>query len=550
MNQRFQTFAQKTYKVFHTPWRPLPPQGIQRIHALLLGASDSNPAPELGKDASKDPQSPLPTELEAPVFTQDHSPEDNIVDPVPSDIHTLSAACSRAKSPPRSRTVLEDQEYTSEFTDGPSRIVSSRDGLAILLTRSAIMQLSQVIQSSHELQSLEKQVREATKKVQRTKDHLANLKFSVESTRNSDEKIRIRQEIDELEPAYRRQKERRRDLDHELGYLQIEVKHLRTQSLSTFESILNEAGLLHIPESIHDAVPENLPEEENNSYHTESQASASLVPQDSGEYPSGLSKAEIVAILEEVEQTRQTLFRAEEAFDATRDENDNDKRVFRENKNGDTHEFTEIELDLFHFEKGARNTRALITAEQNHKEATSLARRLGLLENEFEQESDFADDPDDGYRESQEVDPMAGPNMEYIAEWGGKIVDSLNPFSLETEKAPNEWVARSVAISDTLSCVDLDLEHRRRIDQWQDQMRLEQEEGKRLIEKFSLKRRDSFPVLESCKRRKTSESVSPALTRTISCSKLSGEAFERERMITYSHKTLLAVFYPNKAIDW
>ena len=551
MKRRFQRLAQKTYEVFHTPWRSLKPQGMQQTHALLLQISNINPKPNLGDDDSRNPKSPLPPNNSVHNSNQDPHQGEDYLDSLAPGTQPSTAANRGADSPHSSDPEIENQHEVPEFTTGPNRMINSYDGLAMLLTKDTVVQLSQVIQSSHELNSLKIQHSEANRKVQRTRDHMENLEFSIESSNNDDEKTKFRQERDKLEPTYRKNKKRRDELDHELDFLQIEVNHIRSQSLGTFETVLNQANLLDMPESTPDPILEESFEDQPTIYPWQSPEPESMAFHESDEHPSGLSKSEIVTILEEVETTRQNLYHAEEVFESTRNNNDIDKQNFRDARARGTQAFTEDELDLFHFQAGARNTRALIVAEKEHKEAKAFARRLGLLENDFEQESDFADDPDDGYRESKEADPKAGPNMEYIEEWGGDVVECRNLFALELERrASGNRTSTSVALSDTLSCVDLDPEHRRRIDQWQEKMSFERDEGQLLQQQFSLKRRNSLPALESCKRQRTEEPAMPAMIRTISCSNLSGEASEREKTVTYSHKTLLAIFHPNKAIDW
>ncbi len=540
MKRRFNSFAHKTYRVFRTPWRLGQPQGIERARAFLLEFPHSNSAPNLRDDKVGTPGPPVP--LDVGVDDPDASlPQgENCVESIEALVPLLTPPIASFDLPSPHETEVRNQQETPWYTSGPSRIILSHEGLAMLLRKEMIAELSQIIHSSRKLECLEREYDKAKWEVKMTQSFMENSNSLIETSENEDDRIRIRQEMEQQELTHHRNIKRKDELKHELGFLRINVRHRQSLSQEAFEKALADANLLEVPDVVpgEDPVPSQ----------PQSPVLDSVVLADFDDDPMTSDESYNLAVLKEVERTRQNLFQAQEVFDSTRDLNEFDKMEYHRMKAVGLAEFPEDELDLIHFQRGSENTRALIVAEQEHKEARSRAMALGLLENQWDQESDFVDDPDDGYRESQEADMKAAPDVEYLRDWTNDVYGCQNPFTLQPEGLePDNWETKTVAMSDTLSCVDLDLDHRRRIDQWEGRMDSKREECKQLKEKISLKRRDSVHALESCKRVKTEESDQFMLVRRNSCSELPGEASQRLHLVAYCPKTLQCIFFPNPA---
>lgn len=214
--------------------------------------------------------------------------------------------------------------------------------------------------------------------------------------------------------------------------------------------------------------PEVVSEEDPASPQPQSPVSDSVFLPEADDEPMNSDKSEMIVILEEVERTRQNLFQAQELFDGTRNRNAVDQLEYQQLKAIGMANFSEHVMHQLQFPRGSMNTRVLIEAEQEHEEAKAMARAHGFLENQLDQESDFVDNPDDGYLESQDANMIAVPNEGHIHDWTDEVVECQNPFPLQSEETElDDWEKRTVAMFDTLSCVDLDLDHRRRIAQWQ-----------------------------------------------------------------------------------
>ncbi len=235
---------------------------------------------------------------------------------------------------------------------------------------------------------------------------MENSEFMIESSENIDEKMRVREEMEKRELSYRRNTKRKDELEREVGFSRLNLKYIQYLSQETFENILATANLIDPPEVVS--------EEDPASPQPQSPVSDSVFLPEADDEPMNSDKSEMIVILEEVERTRQNFFQAQELFDGTRNRNAVDQLEYQQLKAIGMANFSEHVMHQLQFQRGSMNTRVLIEAEQEHEEAKAMARAHGFLENQLDQESDFVDDPDDGYLESQDADMIAVPDEGHI----------------------------------------------------------------------------------------------------------------------------------------
>ena len=101
-------------------------------------------------------------------------------------------------------------------------------------------------------------------------------------------------------------------------------------------------------------------------------------------------------------------------------------------------------------------------AERGLGEAMKWARELGVVVGGFEQESNFLDHVDDGYRLSMEADMVAHVDRSRIERWMAEKEDRPNHSE---DVDVDEWEARSVGLGDSISVVAEGRE-RERIERW------------------------------------------------------------------------------------
>ncbi|MCJ1394094.1 hypothetical protein MMC18_006972 [Xylographa bjoerkii] len=140
---------------------------------------------------------------------------------------------------------------------------------------------------------------------------------------------------------------------------------------------------------------------------------------------------------------------------------------------------TMTDFDRTYVENISNLTHWLRKTEAAYEAALERARRLKLLTNEYEQESNFVSEVSDGYRESFEASISAGVDRRIIERWneevstaipvehGGQDSQSLyieQPYLTEVD----QWDAKSVGLSSSVSMKD-ETRNRRRIDRWRQQ---------------------------------------------------------------------------------
>ena len=106
-------------------------------------------------------------------------------------------------------------------------------------------------------------------------------------------------------------------------------------------------------------------------------------------------------------------------------------------------------------------TEHLIQVEKGCEAARERARQLGGILNESDQESNFLDHADDGYRESMEANMISNVDRARIQDWLVKTANKTEPSD-----ECDDWDARTVELSDSVSLV-AEGKERKRIDRWQ-----------------------------------------------------------------------------------
>jgi hypothetical protein len=121
---------------------------------------------------------------------------------------------------------------------------------------------------------------------------------------------------------------------------------------------------------------------------------------------------------------------------------------------------TKTEFDVVLLSAQREATRALITAEQEFEAAIQQARNLGVIFHDEDQESQFPDHADDGYRLSLENELVGGVDRGRIEKWMAEKEDKAN-YSTDCD----DWDSRTVELFDSVSVV-AEGKDRARIERW------------------------------------------------------------------------------------
>lgn len=163
----------------------------------------------------------------------------------------------------------------------------------------------------------------------------------------------------------------------------------------------------------------------------------------------------------EMVQARQNCFHeVQERFDSFNVFYDQEYKNFCAQKTSGDVDATKTDFDHHMYFEGQNATRELIHAEEDLQIAKKHAKNLDIVINQEEQESDFLDHVDDGYRESMEADIVAHVDRNRIIQWMG---EDNNQIGCLTEC--DDWEIKSVDLCDSVSVVAQGKE-RLKIDGW------------------------------------------------------------------------------------
>ena len=137
---------------------------------------------------------------------------------------------------------------------------------------------------------------------------------------------------------------------------------------------------------------------------------------------------------------------------------------------------TLTDVDLEYVQEISKRAREFREAETEYEAAVVTARRLKVLPIQYDQESNFVSRADDGYRESADAELCANVDRQFVERWADEVAEmaevgpqaaAIGESELKDEVAlgADEWDARSVGLSDSVSVVDIS-RNRKRIDRW------------------------------------------------------------------------------------
>ena len=379
----------------------------------------------------------------------------------------------------------ETQTYCSElqedlrYTYGPARIIGAHDGakkcIALLLTEDMVAKLRQITEVSRKLELAENSFEDARTQATVTELSMVQMNDSLEVTDGQEEVDRITADMEQLEPTLLLASDERDRLEADVANLKFSLESSRAISHDLFERVLEEAHLLAISEPEVEAIvsPPELIASRRNSV-------TSIQTNESGISLEELNRR---ATVEELELETSALQRLQAAFDRRHSTYEKELQEWSMEYREGRCPLTRMEFDHSILRDGQQLTRDLIETEAAQEDVLARAWKLGLLQNSWEQESNFIDDIDDGYSLSLEVSMKASVNRDYINAWANGVFVS-EPQYYQTHAPESEedgswetmWDGQSVGISDSFSVLD-DTRNRRRIARWRETCELQHEES-------------------------------------------------------------------------
>ncbi|MCJ1262736.1 hypothetical protein MMC22_002606 [Lobaria immixta] len=300
-----------------------------------------------------------------------------------------------------------------------------------------------------------------------TEGKISYMKESIEETSNDERPTALEKDL-ELEQQKLLSVCQKRDvLKWDYDMLVINLEYLRNESQWIFEEALREANMLNLPELDDDSTTSI----QDPTEHDQPSAANSVRSSSTG---ISMDHTFRLALVEEMETKGLVFHIMRDAFNQRNEDLGRETGEYEQAVQDGTCDLPRSDFDRMGVEMLQARTRDYIDAEIAYEEVKTRARALRLLDNEFDQDSNFIDDPEDGYRESFEASTMDRVDKDFIERWRAEIINSQDMGNLEEQLEADDWEARTIGISDSISLVDY-TRNGARIERWQEICRLARE---------------------------------------------------------------------------
>jgi hypothetical protein len=395
---------------------------------------------------------------------------------IPNTPQILPQDCIASKSIPPSETSTrhaaseEFQEHIqaksdardgSLLTEGSSRILLVNDGtkdcLALLLTKKLIYEFNYLSQEARTLKTAERNLEEVDLKASMAELEVRAIQKDIERTEDPDLKTKLSNDIEFQTQVHLENTARKESLRLEVMARRLNLECSQNVFQNIFRGALEETDLLTPFKA-----------------ETKSDSPARSVEGRAESITSSKADDSVVSVEElfrrtayqDMELTREVLDLRQSAFDNRQVDYERELGSFHVAVANRATSCTQSLFDCLAVRTIQRQTRALINAEADYESAVARAKALGIIANTDDQESNFISDISDGYHESQEALMRSAVDRNFIECWADTIVSS-QPVEPEEPQEPDDWEAKTIGMSDSVSVVDYS-RNRKRIARWRE----------------------------------------------------------------------------------
>lgn len=354
-----------------------------------------------------------------------------------------------------------DGRNEPRLTDGSSRVVLASDGtkdcMALLLTQKLITEFQYFTEEKCKFESAATKLEEANRKADMAATEMRALRADIEETQDPDLIQDLQKDVETQNQIFTINTAREESLKSAVSARRMNLQHSQLILHNILSSALQEAKLLSLPTAeIDEFSPSEAADNEEDSLASPNSVESIV----SGEELFRRKARQDLLF------ARQYLFERQLAFDNRQDDYERQCERFHDALANGTTGCTQSMFDCLAVEATRELTGALIDAEFDEESALERAKALGVLVNVGDQESNFMSEFSDGYRESQEASMEAAVDRNFITAWTDTVEDAQSEDTKELQE-PDEWDAKTVGISDSVSQVDYS-RNRRRIDRWRE----------------------------------------------------------------------------------
>ena len=379
---------------------------------------------------------------------------------------------SAANTDPEDDHIDQEGLPQPQFTEGPSRFVSAKDGsrncVALLVNEEFLAKLRELLQEEHDLSVLNQPLGIAKIDCDRLERSLRDGQNALE-TAESEEQAEEHQKIMELQRSELcRIQQWKDELEKERGRIKSNLELSRDRTQWVLETAMRKADLLGperpLPAILLREKPPKDTEEEEEEEEEETEVEATQYP-----VPARSSAVTVTSNHSEVEVSQEELQRREayEAFiehsqylELVQEQFDDQAGLYRENlaeyqemvAAGSTN-MSRSEFDRRKVRYGQQLTRGLIDAEEEFGEAKERALALGAIGSDYGHEFNWGPDYEESWPENKVVEHNASCDWTFVESWMDTIPDSTSQADNDSVEI-DEWNAEEVDVNDSISILD------------------------------------------------------------------------------------------------
>ncbi|KAL8848035.1 MAG: hypothetical protein Q9221_006940 [Calogaya cf. arnoldii] len=371
------------------------------------------------------------------------------------------------------------------YTEGEAQIVRASDGskdcLTLLLTQEMVTKISQIATRSRRLEFIRKDLRKMKREVESEKNMVEYKTDAIQDTNDQAKIAQINEEIGHTQKRLAAAVKCVDAIEDEIMTLTDNLAFAREQCQEMLEDVLVREDLLEVPDL--EVAREVDPTMSCGSNYSVEQSvireGAQAVEIQGGE--EGTISVQLEDVVrrtakENFEEKRNIFYTLDEAFEHRQENLAAEKAEYLRRVQEGTCDLSQTEFDLLALEDFQKLTANLRHAEEEFEEAFKRAKQLGVLDEHdaYYQQSVFSE-WSGGYPMSMEHAMVDCAPIKRIGYWQDRIDESQgtglepwgNPELDPEDRAMEDCDIRSVAISDSWSCVDW-TRNRRRIDRWRE----------------------------------------------------------------------------------
>ena len=399
----------------------------------------------------------------------------------PSSMRSICSINDRAVSD------TESSQLPRNLADEPSRVIvhqetPEKECLAMLITDSMVSHIQEVIDDNEELKRHKKQFECIGNEIETAQDRVERARESLAAAADDQEYQDCQDVLDHQESILTKACEQRDELSPRLRIFEMNVTYAQKASQAYFEDILGKASLLKLPQ---DEVPQNDYAPMADMDHETTRASSK------GDQAGGAEELLRRATDEKLTQLSQDFEEAQQLFSGMEAKYERDEAMYDEAVAEGEEVPTRSEFDRMFLKYKMGLTTYLIDIEQKYEEERANAIALGVVASDWGTPSEYGSYTAESSPEN-DIIKAAGRDYTTLLAWmddvpnldkAGMAVNTDlgedNTFSVErmihSESIPeptgmDEWDAKPVEISDSISLIDFGEITGKNIRRWQNQV--------------------------------------------------------------------------------